>query len=253
MVEAPPSKNHKTRIPFWHPRNNKPPCGSLVTTLLTSLRHAGGEADAISLLCFALIVYQTISDLSTGKSRNFFFFVNSFPRGGNTIFCTQTVPPWGQERRHIPCRRKTGRATRKTLRRSPTSRRTRKTTASKPAAIPYASGPEFPGRSACRKSFFDMLNKLSELYKSSENLGFQWRRETGEAPPVADQASLFRGRLPISGCEVSADWLEPTVYPFLGYLRAKSRLAAVALRNTPAGVVPHTPFLSIAENLSLYR
>ena len=108
MVEAPPSKNHKTRIPFWHPRNNKPPCGSLVTTLLTSLRHAGGEADAISLLCFALIVYQTISDLSTGKSRNFFFFVNSFPRGGNTIFCTQTVPPWGQERRHVPCRRKPG-------------------------------------------------------------------------------------------------------------------------------------------------
>lgn len=92
MVEAPPSKNHKTRIPFWHPRNNKPPCGSLVTTLLTSLRHAGGEADAISLLCFALIVYQTISDLSTGKSRIFFFFVNRFPRGGNTIFCTQTVP-----------------------------------------------------------------------------------------------------------------------------------------------------------------
>ena len=33
-----------------------------------------------------------------------------------------------------------------------------------------------------------------------------------------------------------------TVYPFLGYLRAKSRLAAVALRNTPAGVVPRTPF-----------
>lgn len=147
MVEAPPSKNHKTRIPFWHPRNNKLPSGSLVTTLLTSLRHAGGEADAISLLCFALTVYQTISDLSTGKSRFFsFFFVNSFPRGGNTIFCTQTVPPRGQERRHVPCRRKTGRATRKTLRRSPTSRRTRKTTASKPAAIPYASGPEFPGR-----------------------------------------------------------------------------------------------------------
>ena len=145
MVEAPPSKNHKTRIPFWHPRNNKPPCGSLVTTLLTSLRHAGGEADAISLLCFALIVYQTISDLSTGKSRNFFFFVNSFPRGGNTIFCTQTVPPWGQERRHVPCRRKTGRATRKTLRRSPTSRRTRKPTASKYATrqARTLSGPVF--------------------------------------------------------------------------------------------------------------
>ena len=98
------------------------------------------------------------------------------------------------------------------------------------------------GVSACRKSLFAPLNKFSELYKSSENLGFQWRRETGEAPPVADQASLFRGRLPISGYAVSADWLEPTVYPFLGYLRAKSRLAAVALRNTPAGVVPRTPF-----------
>ena len=98
------------------------------------------------------------------------------------------------------------------------------------------------GVSACRKSLFAPLNKFSELYKSSENLGFQWRRETGEAPPVADQASLFRGRLPNSGYAVSAVWLEPTVYPFLGYLRAKSRLAAVALRNTPAGVVPRTPF-----------
>ena len=96
--------------------------------------------------------------------------------------------------------------------------------------------------SACRKNFFAPLSKFSELSKSSENLEFQWRRETGEAPPVADQVSLFRGRLPISGYEVSADWLEPTVYPFLGYLRAKSRLAAVALRNTPAGVVPRTPF-----------
>ena len=73
--------------------------------------------------------------------------------------------------------------------------------------------------SACRKSFFSPLNKFSEHYKSSENLGFQWRRETGEAPPVADQASLFRGRLPISGYEVSADWLEPTVYPLLGFPR----------------------------------
>ena len=31
-------------------------------------------------------------------------------------------------------------------------------------------------------------------------------------------------------------------FPFLGYLRAKSRLTAVALRNAPAGTVPHTPF-----------
>ena len=35
---------------------------------------------------------------------------------------------------------------------------------------------------------------------------------------------------------------EGTVYPFLGCLRAKSRLTAAALRNTPAGVVPRTPF-----------
>ena len=50
---------------------------------------------------------------------------------------------------------------------------------------------------------------------------------------MADQASLFRGRLPISGYKVSADWLEPTVYPLLGF--------------------PRTPFLTVAENLLLYR
>ena len=89
------------------------------------------------------------------------------------------------------------------------------------------------GVSACRKSLFAPLNKFSELYKSSENLGFQWRRETGEAPPVADQASLFRGRLPNSGYCVSAVWAEPTVYPFLGF--------------------PRTLFLTVAEHLPLYR
>ena len=31
-------------------------------------------------------------------------------------------------------------------------------------------------------------------------------------------------------------------FPLLGYLRAKSRLAAVALRNAPAGAVPRTSF-----------
>ena len=109
------------------------------------------------------------------------------------------------------------------------------------------------GVSACRKSLFAPLNKFSELYKSSENLGFQWRRETGEAPPVADQASLFRGRLPNSGYCVSAVWAEPTVYPFLGYLRAKSRLAAVALRNAPAGAVPRTPFTRKGYAASIER
>ena len=45
-----------------------------------------------------------------------------------------------------------------------------------------------------------------------------------------------------------------TVYPFLGYLRAKCRrFAAVALRNAPAGAVPRTPFLTVAENPPLYR
>ena len=48
--------------------------------------------------------------------------------------------------------------------------------------------------------------------------------EIGEAPPVADEASLFRGRLPISGYAGSADWFEPTVHSLLGYLRAKSRI-----------------------------
>ena len=57
----------------------------------------------------------------------------------------------------------------------------------------YAAGP-----SACRKSLFSPLSKFSELYKSSENLGFQWRRT-----------------------------------PFLGF--------------------PRTPFLTVAENLPLYR
>ena len=36
--------------------------------------------------------------------------------------------------------------------------------------------------------------------------------ETGEAPPGADEASLFRGWPPNSGYAVSAVWLGPTVY-----------------------------------------
>ena len=36
-------------------------------------------------------------------------------------------------------------------------------------------------------------------------------------------------------------WRRIARFPFLGYLRAKSRLAAVALRNAPAGAVPRTP------------
>ena len=92
------------------------------------------------------------------------------------------------------------------------------------------------------KKSFRPAEQVFRTFIRSENLGFQWCGKTGEAPPVADQASLFRGRLPISGYKVSADWLEPTVYPFWGYLRAKSRLTAVALRNAPAGAVPHTPF-----------
>ena len=37
-------------------------------------------------------------------------------------------------------------------------------------------------------------------------------------------------------------WRRFARFPFSGYLRAKSRLAAVALRNVPAGTVPRTPF-----------
>ena len=36
--------------------------------------------------------------------------------------------------------------------------------------------------------------------------------ETGDAPPVADEASMFRGRPPNSEYAVSAVWLGPTVY-----------------------------------------
>ena len=92
------------------------------------------------------------------------------------------------------------------------------------------------------KKSFRPAEQVFRTFIRSENLGFQWCGKTGEAPPVADQASLFRGRLPISGYKVSADWLEPAVYPFWGYLRAKSRLTAVTLRNAPAGAIPHTPF-----------
>ena len=105
--------------------------------------------------------------------------------------------------------------------------------------------------SACRNYFSPRCPLFSELCESSENVIFQWCGETGKAPPVADKASLFRGRLPTSGYAGSAGWLEPTVYPLLGYLRAKSRLTAVALRNAPAGAVPHTLFPTAARNLSL--
>ena len=53
-------------------------------------------------------------------------------------------------------------------------------------------------RSAGEKNLFAPLSRFSELYKSSENLGFQWRRT-----------------------------------PFLGF--------------------PRTPFLTVAEDLPLYR
>ena len=96
---------------------------------------------------------------------------------------------------------------------------------------------------ACRKSLFSPLSKFSELHKSSENLGFQWRRETGEAPPVADQASLFRGRLPISGYKVSADWLEPTVYPFLGFPRTPcTRSGVCSIRKAAKPLTAALPY-----------
>ena len=71
-------------------------------------------------------------------------------------------------------------------------------------------------------------------------------------PPVADQASLFRGRLPISGYKVSADWLEPTVYPLLGFPRTP-----FTRKGDAASVNRHSrdrlPYLTVADNLLLYR
>ena len=55
------------------------------------------------------------------------------------------------------------------------------------------------GTSACRKSLFAPLSQFSELYKSSENCRFEWRRETAEALPVAEKARLFRGSGTICG------------------------------------------------------
>ena len=63
------------------------PCGGLITTLLTSLPLAGGEADAISLLCFADLVYQGCQGLSTII---FPSLVNNFRRSGqNTTVLKQ--------------------------------------------------------------------------------------------------------------------------------------------------------------------
>ena len=55
--------------------------------------------------------------------------------------------------------------------------------------------------SACRKSFFSPLSKFSELYKSSENLGFQWRRTPFLGFPrtpflTAAEIYLFIGTFP---------------------------------------------------------
>ena len=107
-------------------------------------------------------------------------------------------------------------------------------------------------RFSVSKKSFRPAERVFRTLKSFENLGFQWRRETGEAPPVADKASLFRGRLPISGYEVSTDWLEPTVYPFLGFPRTpftRKGYAASAARQSRWRL----PYLTVAENLPFYR
>ena len=77
---------------------------------------------------------------------------------------------------------------------------------------------------ACSQQPQAPLDLLAVFHIQSGNPACSPRRETGEALPVADEASLFRGRLPISGYAGSADWFEPTVYSLLGYLRAKSRI-----------------------------
>ena len=80
-----------------------------------------------------------------------------------------------------------------------------------------------------------------------------WSKNTPSAQPVS-VCFAPENRGPSSK---QARFIRPrrrfACFPFLGYLRAKSRLTAVALRNAPAGAVPHTPFLTVTETLSLYR
>ena len=56
--------------------------------------------------------------------------------------------------------------------------------------------------------------RVSERNRRKAALGAEITQEgeTGEAPPGADEASLFRGWPPNSGYAVSAVWLGPTVY-----------------------------------------
>ena len=69
-----------------------------------------------------------------------------------------------------------------------------------------------------------------------------WSRNTPSAQPVS-VCFAPENRGPSSKqARFIRRWRRSACFPFLGYLRAKSRLAAVALRNTPAGVVPRTPF-----------
>ena len=93
------------------------------------------------------------------------------------------------------------------------------------------------------KKSFRPAEQVFRTFIRSENLGFQWCGETGEAPPVADQASLFRGRLPISGYKVSADWLEPTVYPFLGFPRTPfTRSGVCSIRKAAKPLTAALPY-----------
>jgi hypothetical protein len=91
MVEAPPSKNHKTRIPAWHPRDNKPPLGQLdndTVNLFAQLL----EVRRMHSAFFVLLVY-CISATPVCQHifiSFFFFFGNSHIKRNHAIFPSKT-------------------------------------------------------------------------------------------------------------------------------------------------------------------
>jgi hypothetical protein len=63
--------------------------------LLTSLLRAGGEADAIGLLCFAQLVYQPQFRLSITFSKFFAAFFAYFSPLSYTLFAVRNVTKGG--------------------------------------------------------------------------------------------------------------------------------------------------------------
>ena len=96
---------------------------------------------------------------------------------------------------------------------------------------------------------YDLALKLEDI-RSNETLGYRTAGSDAELA-TGDMLKAEMERIGLQNVTKDAFTLDTQdslfglsrrCFLFLGYLRAKSRLAAVALRNTPAGVVPRTPF-----------